>query len=279
MSKFDVFQEVTDKIITALESGTSPWKKPWKDNGLDPFNPHNAVSGRSYNGINWLLLSLAPYASTGWLTYKQAQAIGGNVKKGEKGTMITYWQFIEKEDNTKFPMVRAFTVFNVEQCENLDESKMKKATDIIQGETDINEIAKSIGATVRHGGNRAYYTTNGDFISIPSMQDFIDIDNYKATLAHELVHWTGHKSRCDRQFGNRFGDNAYAFEELVAEIGSAFIGAKLSLDFATMQHDSYINSWLKVLKEDKRAIFTAASQAKKAVDFIFDDNDQTEEDA
>lgn len=274
-TKFDIYQDVTDRIIAALEGGTAPWLKPWADGKCGGVGPHNAATGRPYNGINWLVLSCAAYASDGWLTYKQAQELGGQVRKGERGTHIVFWSFpkIQKEDGTVevVPFAKGFTVFNVQQCDGLDESKLKGLEPVVAGQTSINAIAKSVGADVHHGGARAYYAPDGDFIAMPTAESFESENAYAATLAHELVHWTGHKSRCDRQFGKRFGDDAYAFEELVAEIGSAFVCAQVGIPLEGLQHSSYIASWLKVLKEDKRAIFTASSQAKRSSEFLLTD--------
>lgn len=275
-SKFDIYEEVTAQIVAALEQGVTPWIRPWK-NGAPQDTPHNAVSGREYNGINLFLLSLSPYQSQGWLTYKQATELGGNVRKGERGTTIVFWQFVKKEEDGKvktIPFAKAYRVFNVEQCENLDESKVKVAEPAVVGKTSANELAERVGAFVAHGGNKAFYSYTTDRIGIPSFEHFESEDGYNATLAHELVHWTGHRSRCNRQFGARFGDNAYAFEELVAEIGAAFTCAKLGIELKRLRHESYISAWLDVLKQDKRAIFTAASKAKEATEFLFSDREE-----
>jgi antirestriction protein ArdC len=272
--KTDIYQEVTDRIIASLEAGKAPWLKPWKDGKAGSVNePHNAVTGRRYNGINWLILNCMPYASSGWLTYKQAVELGGNVRKGEKGVHIVFWQFNKRKDEktgeTKtIPFAKGYTVFNVEQCENLDPAKVKAPEPAVPGATSINALAASAGAIVQHGGNRAYYSSARDFIAMPSASDFKSIDHYQSTLAHELTHWTGHEKRCKRDFSGRFGNAAYAFEELVAEMGSAFICAQYGIALDGLQHAEYIGSWLETLKGDKRAIFTAASKAKEAVGFL-----------
>lgn len=279
----DVYQEVTDRIVSALEAGTVPWLRPWRDgkSGSD-LEPFNAVSGRPYNGINLLILGSMPYSSLGWLTYKQAAEIGGNVRKGEHGTMVIFWKFDQKKDEetgkTKtVPFARGYTVFNVEQCENLDATKLKIPAMPDAGQTDINALAQRVGAVVRHGGNRAFYTTKGDFIQMPGAETFRTEEHYRATLAHELTHWTGNEKRCAREFGKRFGDNAYAFEELVAEIGSAFLCARHGIALDGLQHPDYIATWLTVLQNDKRAIFTASSKAKEAAAFLMADRDDSEE--
>lgn len=270
----DIYQEVTDRIVTAIEAGTAPWLRPWRDDksgsGMEPYN---AVTGRPYNGINLLILGSAPYADLGWMTYKQAQELGANVRKGEHGTMVIFWKFDRHEDKETgeikvVPFARGYTVFNVAQIENLDQLKLKRPAAPIAGQTDMNAIATRAGAIVRHGGNKAFYSTNGDFVSIPSAAAFKNNEHYQATLAHELTHWTGNEKRCNRQFGKRFGDQAYAFEELVAEIGSAFLCAKLGVPMESLQHPAYVANWLEVLKGDKRAIFTASSKAKEASAFL-----------
>ena len=263
----DIYQTVTDRIIASLEQGTAPWLKPWAANKCGAVGPYNAATGRPYNGINWLVLG-----EGGWLTFKQAKELGGSVRKGEKGTAIVFWSFpkVKQDDGTEkvVPFAKGYTVFAVEQCDGLDAAKLKAPQPIVAGETNINLIAAAAGAQVRHGGSSAHYSPTGDYIQMPSADAFESADAYAGTLAHELVHWTGHQSRCDRQFGKRFGDDAYAFEELVAEIGSAFVCAQTGIPLEGLQHDRYVASWLKVLKGDKRAIFTASSQAKKAAEFL-----------
>lgn len=279
----DIYQEVTDRIVSALETGSAPWLRPWRDgksgSALEPFN---AQSGRPYNGINLLILGSAPYASLGWLTFKQALDCGGNVRKGERGTMIIFWKFdAHKDEETgkvkTVPFARGYTVFNVEQCDGLDASKLKIPAAPIIGETDMNALATRVGAVVRHGGNRAFYTTAGDFVQMPGAETFKSVEHYQSTLAHELTHWTGNKARCAREFGRRFGDQAYAFEELVAEIGSAFLCARHGIALDGLQHPDYVASWLRVLKDDKRAIFTASSKAKEAAAFLMADREEEQE--
>ncbi len=270
--KVDVYQVVTDQIIEALEGGSIPWLKPWKDgNNADPSMPYNASTGRAYNGVNVLLLWSKPYESNGWLTFKQAADCGGNVKKGEKSTLITFWQFFkEKKDGQEtgqtIPMIKSYRVFNVEQCENLE--KLKDVQPVVAPDTDALDLAIASGATVKHGGNKAYFSPSADYIQMPPHANFKESTGYDSTLLHELTHWTGHKSRLERDFTGRFGDQSYAFEELVAEMGSAFLCTMLGVSECTLQHTAYLQSWLKVLKTDKRAIFTAASKAKQAAEFL-----------
>ena len=280
-TKFDIYQDVTDRIVTALEQGSAPWLKPWAEGKCGGSGPHNAATGRAYNGINWLVLSCSAYTSDGWLTYKQAAELGGQVRKGEKGTHIVFWSFpkIQQDDGTfkAVPFAKGYVVFNTQQCDGLDPAKLKGMEPVVAGDTSINALAARVGADVRHGGTKAFYAPQGDYVGMPTAESFASPDAYAATLAHELVHWTGHKSRCDRQFGKRFGDDAYAFEELVAEIGSAFVCAQMGIPLENLQHSSYIASWLKVLKADKRAIFTASSQAKRSSEFLITNEPVIEE--
>jgi len=274
--KTDIYQEVTDRIVASIEAGTAPWLRPWTGGKIKGFGsePFNAASGRVYNGINWLILSCSHYGSNGWLTFKQAKELGGCVRKGEKGTPIVFWSFIrDKDDASKvIPFARGYTVFNVEQCDGIEASRrLKVPPPAIPGDTSITAVAARVGAVVRHAGDRAYYSPSVDQVVLPGINNFKSQGHYDSTLAHELVHWTGHTSRNNRQFGARFGDEAYAFEELVAEIGSAFVCAHQGIDLDGLQHAGYVDNWLKVLKNDKRAIFTAASAAKKAAEYLIGD--------
>ena len=273
----DIYQEVTDRIVAALEQGTVPWLRPWRDNKTgSALEPYNAATGRPYNGVNLLVLGTMPYADLGWLTFNQAKELGGSVRKGDRGTGVVFWKFETREDpdtgeHKTVPFARLYTVFNVSQCDDIDPAKLKRPAAPVAGQTDMNTVASRVGAIVRHGGNKAFYTTAGDFVQVPSLDAFKTAEHYQATLAHELTHWTGHEKRCAREFGKRFGSEAYAFEELVAEIGSAFLCARNGVPLEDLQHANYLASWLKILKDDKRAIFTAASKAKQAAEFLMQD--------
>lgn len=275
--KTDIYQQVTDQIISALESGTIPWVKPWEDTASPLGMPHNRVSKKAYNGINTLLLWCAQYeggfTSDSWLTYKQAQQLGGNVKKGSKGTKIVFFKPIEKEnekgEKDSFCVARGYTVFNLDQCEGIEPIVKPEQPAPVTGSIML-DVALAVGARVDIEGNRACFIPSADIVKVPHIDQFKSADHFEATLAHELVHWTGHKSRMDRDLSGRFGSEAYAAEELIAEMGSAFISAEMGFCLTELRHASYIESWLKVLKNDKRAIFTAASQAQKACNYIKD---------
>lgn len=267
----DIYQKVTDKIISQLETGSPPWIKPWKNARSDGFSPYNAATGRPYHGINVLVLWSSRYDNQGWLTYKNARSLGGYVRKGEHGEQIVFWQFNEVEDKKTgekktIPFARAYTVFNVEQCDGL---KLPKLPDPPKHENGIvDAIALENGAEVRHTGNRAFFSPKEDYIAIPRSGQFDTSEDYESTLAHELTHWTGHKDRLDRNQKNRFGSESYAFEELVAEMGSAFLSSHIGIEPKLAHHGAYLESWLRVLRSDNRAIFTAANMAQSATDYL-----------
>ncbi len=278
----DIRQIITDKIIAIMEAGTAKAGPRWTRSpggGL----PRNARTGDAYHGINVLLLwaeaAERAYASNLWLTYKQAEAMGAQVRKGEKSVMCVYYSKIknmvedprdEQEDAGAYMMSKPFWLFNVAQIDGLPVDRTTPTPALEFNVIDNAErILAASGADIHHGFDAAFYVPSNDQICLPVRERFTSPVNYYATALHELTHWTGHESRLDRQFGKRFGDDAYAFEELVAELGAAFTVGQLGMLDATVDgHANYLESWIKVLKTDKRAIFTAASQAAKASDFI-----------
>ena len=280
-AKRDIYQEITDRIIEGLEKGSAPWLKPWKNSntGADVSMPHNAATGRAYSGINVMILWAEGdiYGSNGWLTYKQAKDIGGQVRKGEKGTLVTFfkpYKIAENKGQTNekdktIPLIKGFTVFNVEQCDFPEGTKLHQNKDIPAFEqTAIMEICEVVKAEVVLGGNRACYIPSRDLVQMPHLDQFEDQTAFDATLAHELTHWTSNKKRCDRKLGIRFGDDAYAMEELIAEIGSAFLCAQMGIQNNFLRHESYIANWLEVLKADKKAIFSASSMARQSNEWL-----------
>ena len=270
----DLYQEVTDKILAQMEAGTAPWVRPWT--GSDGGMPFNAVSGKAYRGINTMLL-FAPSGSdgNGWMTYKQASDVGAQVRKGEKGSMIVFfkpWAITDKNDpdskSRMVPILRSFTVFHTSQIDNLPEKYLPApVVDLPEPERIARADALMAQAIVNHGGDRAFYHTGSDSITLPQMAQFESVAAYYATALHELTHWTGEKERCHREYGKRFGDTAYAREELVAEMGAAFLCAHAGIA-GKLQHAEYLANWIKVLKNDKRAIVVAAGAAQKAADFV-----------
>ncbi len=284
--KADIYQTVTDSIIAMLEAGVRPWAPGHnaKACGL-PVIPTRAC-GTAYRGINvallWGAAEMKGYRHHTWMTFNQAKALGGCVRKGEKATPIVYWGTFKAqaddadeggEDGKARLFAKGYSVFNVEQIDGLPASFYEPAT-VEPSETRIAKAdawAVATGADIRHGGSQAFYSPKGDFVQVPPFAAYAEPERYYSTLTHELTHWSGAKARLDRQFGKRFGDKAYAFEELVAEMGAAFTCARLGIENETREdHASYLASWLKVLRQDKRAIFTAASKAQAACDYLFD---------
>lgn len=272
----DLYQEVTNRIIEQLEKGTIPWIKPWTDSGFGGL-PYNAATGKAYRGINTMML-FAPGPGEGWMTYKQAQEISAQVRKGERGQVVVFfkpWKIEDKnapanaENKEKtIPVLRSYTVFHTSQIDNLPDRCQPKPAAPTPEKVRIEAAEKLLSqATVTHGGDRAFYRLSSDSITLPHQHQFKSVDDYYATALHELTHWTGHGTRCAREYGKRFGDQAYAREELVAEMGAAFLCARTGIT-AQLQHASYIDSWLKVLKHDKRAVLVAAGAAQKAADFV-----------
>lgn len=285
-SRPDLYRRVTDTIIADLQKGVRPWTKPWSAGA-----PGGAVgrplraTGEPYSGVNVLLLwseALAHgYCVQTWITFRQALKIGGHVRRGERGATVVYTDRITRtecgddgEDVARqIPFLKAYTVFNAEQVEGLPghfyavpEPRDDSGRRIERAET----FFAATGADIRHGGDAAFYAPGPDFLRMPSFECFADPNAYYATLAHESVHWTGHTSRLARDFGReRWGDSGYAREELVAELGAAFLCADLGLELADRSdHASYIASWLKVLNEDRRFIFSAAAHAQRACDHL-----------
>jgi antirestriction protein ArdC len=284
----DIYQTITDRIVAQIEQGAGAWRMPWhtKHGATEMQLPRNVVSGRAYRGVNvpmlWGAAQAFGYESPFWATYKQWSERSCQVRKGEKATMVVFWRTykVDRDDSgddegdDKRLVVRAYFVFNAAQVDGFSVETVTK------GETpeDLSEDQRiasadaffaATGSTVRHGGNRAFYTTGGDFIQMPEFGQFDEPVSYYSTLAHEHTHWSGHKARLDRQFGARFGDQAYAFEELVAELGAAYLCGVLGLaNEPRADHAAYLDSWLKVLKGDKKAIFTAASRSQAAVDYL-----------
>jgi len=285
----NIYQHVTDKIIASLEKETAPWIKPWDNSGACFEIHRNAFTELSYRGINILLLNLVAfdkgYTDPRWVTFNDVQKLGGSIKKGEHHTKIIFWKFLDETgakndhmDQTEdkkharvIPLVRVHRVFNVQQCINL---KLKELPKINGGEIkgSIIDTAENILTlpVVRYGGTRAAYVRSNDCILMPPRESFETIEHFYATGFHETVHWTGCESRLNRTFGSRFGDQQYAFEELVAEIGAAFLGGHVGLPFNKMRHPEYIKFWIQTLKDDNKAIFSACRFAQSASDFILE---------
>jgi antirestriction protein ArdC len=295
----DLYAEVTQQIIAALEAGTPPWVCPW-DKAHASLLPANLSTGRPYRGINILLLNLrqmaAGYPSPRWLTFQQAHSLGAKVRKGERGTKIVFFKLLERDPagaecgdaesgfaraanddppRRVIPLLKSFTVFNEAQVDDLPadltwpESPGREfnACDV------ADDLLTQSGALFQQGGSQAYYSPSQDLIQMPPREVFHDDVGFYNTALHELTHWTGHPSRCARTLSSRQHIDAYAFEELVAEMGSAFLSSRCGLP-AQLNHASYIQSWLLALRDDKRLIFAAASLAQKAVDYLLPEQNQ-----
>jgi antirestriction protein ArdC len=284
--RVSLYEEVTATIIAQLEAGVFPWVQPWSASAAGLGLPRNALSGRPYSGINVLILWGAViqggYPSQDWLTFRQALAAGGSVRKGERGRTVFYAdRFTPKSEQEQernrgdadavrsIPFLKRFTVFNVAQCEGLPErfSAAPAPLPERQPHEDAEALIAATGADFRIGGAEAYYSPALDFVQVPPQPAFTyQIDFYRTAL-HELGHWTGHPSRLDRDQKGGFGTPAYAREELCAELASAFLCAALGI-VPTVRHADYLANWLAVLRADNRAIFKAASQASKAADYL-----------
>jgi antirestriction protein ArdC len=281
--KRDMYAEVSARIAAELENGAVPWVKPWRATA-GKNQPANAVTGRPYSGCNVVLLWMASAAANwdrpAFLTYKQAQELGGNVRKGEKGTTVFFVKRLivkdrdapEGSDETKtIPMMKQYTVFNVGQCDGLPEKITTPATVAPRNTDSRDEIAdafiRTTLADVREGHGEAYYLPGADYVSLPAFTTFKSADHFYSVAFHEMGHWTGAKHRLARDLGNRFGSRAYAAEDLVAELTAAFLCAEFGFD-GDLRHAGYIATWAKLLRDDSRAFFTASAKAQQAADHM-----------
>jgi antirestriction protein ArdC len=268
------YERITERIVSLLEQGTVPWHKPWQvKTGL----PRNLITEKPYRGINPFLLMAMGYESPHWLTFRQALQLGGNVKKGEKSCPVVFWKQLMVEDEKsdkphKIPLLRLYHVFNVSQCEGLKNPSAAKVEPFTV--TKPAEIVANMPQppTVKHGMTEAFYSPSDDTVGMPEPKRFDTDDAYHAALFHELVHATGHEKRLKRTSiveRNGFGSDPYCKEELIAELGSAFLCGQAGIVELTIDNSAaYLQSWLKRLKEDKTLIVYAAAQAQKAADFV-----------
>nr|WP_310615755.1 zincin-like metallopeptidase domain-containing protein [Pantoea cypripedii] len=301
----DLYQQVTDKIILALENGVPPWRRPWRSakNVHGSSMPVNAVTGRAYSGVNvpllWMAAEQHGYTSDRWLTFRQAKAAGGYVRKNETSALAIIYKPFEKQardssDNLLFrdgepvmeqlAMLKQLQLFNVSQCEGIPESVCgedavsapeEQHTELsVTQLRQVQQILSATGVGCDHRRqDRAYYLTGADRIVMPTVSQFRTEADYWSTLLHELVHATGHCSRLNREgitsSSRKFGDPVYSFEELIAETGSAFLCAQLGI-IGDVQHESYLVGWLRALREDKRAIFRACRFAREASEYLLE---------
>ncbi len=283
-SHTDVYQIVTDRILTMLEAGVVPWSKPWT-NAHERF-PTNFTSKRAYRGINIVMLSMARYASPYWLTYRQALELGGHVRAGETGMPVIFFKMLDRTDaqnqssgdpestSRAIPILRYYTVFNLQQCENLPVPESVAITTPIAPISACEAIVQGMPnrPTIEHIQGQAFYNRARDLVNMPPQGLFERSESYYSTLFHELVHATGHASRLDRQTlteAGKFGDENYSKEELVAEMGATFLCSLAGIENQTIDNSaSYINNWLTKLRSDRKLLVQAGSAAQKAMDFI-----------
>lgn len=283
----DVYSRITAQIVEHLEKGVRPWIRPWNaEHAAGRITRPLRYNGQPYAGINilslWMSALAQNFAAPIWMTYRQASELNAHVKKGEKGSLVVYANAItrtEHDDNTgqdverEIPYMKGYAVFNVEQIEGLPEIYYAKVAPTLDPVARIDHAEKffaNMGATIKHGGPRAYYAQELDYVQMPPFEAFRDAESYYSTLAHEMTHWTKHPQRLARDLGRKtWGDEGYSREELVAELGSAFLCADLELNEEPREDNAaYIATWLEVLKNDNRAIFTAAAHAQRAADYI-----------
>ncbi len=280
--KENIYDTITQKIISRLEQGVVPWRKPWTGSQSND-SPKNLVSNKPYRGINTFLLGSSGYDSNLWGTFKQVQELGGNVKKGEKGTLGVFWKILEKDSQTengeakkdKIPLLKTFWLFNASQCEGLKlETSPLEMQPVNPIESCESLIAKFVLGLpeVRYNETRAYYNPMLDFINLPKMERFPKTEEFYSTYFHEMIHATGHKTRLNRKGINEktfFGSEVYSQEELVAEMGASFLCGLCQIDNATVDNSAaYIGNWLHALRNDNKLVLTTASQAQKAVDYL-----------
>ena len=281
-----LYDEITNKIIAELEAGRVPWVQPWGTAAAKASLavPKNAATNRQYSGINILILGGAVvergFAGQSWLTFRQALSLGGHVRKGERGTTVVYAdRFVPAEEQRRasendeeaqaIPFLKRFTVFNTDQCDDMPSDIATTAQPAPPGmiQPKVEYLIKATGIDFRIGGNRAHYVPAEDYVQVPPPQAYFEPINWHRTALHELAHASGHESRLNRDLSGSYGTKKYAFEELIAEISSAFSCASLGI-VPTVRHADYIGSWLEVLREDNRAIVRAASQASKVADYL-----------
>lgn len=273
-----VIERVTNELIAAIEAGAGEWNMPWTK--LGSLDTPRSIDGRYYRGLNVMILHFTAmdlgYTSGVWGTYDAWAKHGGQVRKGEKSTEVVLWKPFTRtvegdqgeEERRSALMVRTFRVFAAEQQDGWEIPEVKpRNTDERLAHCD--EFFTAIAANVKYGGNHASYNKLADEINCPNVEQFDSVPHFYSTLGHEHIHWTGHRSRLDRQFGKRFGDDAYGAEELVAELGAALLSARLGIDAATRKdHAAYLSSWLRVLKQDARSLVSVMSKAQAGLDFL-----------
>ena len=271
-AKRDIYQEITNQVIAKVEADPKKWSKSWATSSA---GYPTRFTGQAYKGVNLFLLMLQGRGNANWMTYKQAQSVGAQVRTGEKGAGIVFFKPLKIEKNGKeetIPLLRSYTVFNAEQIDNLPEKFFPDPLVPQNNEPRIDEAEayfKACGADVRYGGNRAFFSPSQDFIQNPDFDQFFSAVEFYGTLGHEFIHWTGGEKRLDRNFKSSDGTKDCAKEELTAELGACFLMSRLNIETEVREdHASYVASWLKALKGDKKYIFRASASAQKAVDYL-----------
>ena len=289
----DLREKITNRLIELIEAGVQKTGSLWIGQNLS--TPKNFITKKRYKGINtlslWVEAKEKGFKSNFWLTYKQAESLGGKVRKGEKAVTCVYYKVVDKtkkseingEDvDSTFFLMSPFWLFNLDQIDGIEVPEQAVAVSEFTPIEAAEKLIQSTGAVINFNGNSAFYRPSTDEITLPKKEDFTSENNFYATALHELGHWTGHESRLKRDFTGTFGTESYAFEELVAELSAAMTMAELGLNEATMEHHAdYLQSWLKVLKNDKTALFKASSLAQKATDCIlqFGETIETEDES
>jgi antirestriction protein ArdC len=273
MQMAQLYENITNSIVADLEKGVAPWLKPWKSGNSTGLLPANAATKRGYNGINipilWYAAEKQGYPTHRWMTFKQALELGANVRKGEKSTHVVFTKklTIKEDDEDKLiPMLRAYSVFNTAQIDGLEPERPQELPEDKRDDR-VSAFIAATKAEIRLGGDLACYIPKLDCIALPHPCAFHTYENYQATALHELGHWSGHKDRLNRDLAHRFRTEAYAAEELVAELNAAFLCAHLGIK-GELKHAEYIASWIQLLKNDNRAVFTAASKASQAANYL-----------
>lgn len=303
----DIFQEVTTRIVAALEAGTVPWRKPWVSSDWPTRWPTNLRSGKRYRGVNVFLLAMSGFGCPYWMTYRQAEEMGGHVRKGESGTLVVFWKWYDKKGgggvdengepvDARIPVLKHYTVFNAEQIEGIDAKLPERGelpdADAFDPVEECEEIVQSVrdredGPKVENhrGSGRAFYRPETDEISLPAPEQFDTPSDYYGTAFHEITHATGHASRLNRLEPATFGSDTYGREELVAEMGSAFLCAEGGILQDTFEQSAaYLSGWISTIRGNPKLIVQAAAQAQRAVDWVlgteFDaDGDESSENA
>jgi antirestriction protein ArdC len=280
-TRTDIYDQVTRQIIEAIEAGCDRWRMPWHTTGAAVFSPQNVESRRNYRGVNllclWVSAERAGYSSGTWGTFRQWQELGGRIRRGERATSIVFWKTFDREPqdeaedaprSTRGFIARGYGVFNADQVEGYEPPRTPTLGDA-QRIAEAEAFFRPLPARVHHGTDIAFYARDEDAIWMPRFEHFRTPEHYYGVLAHELTHWTGAAHRLGRDLSGRFGSTTYAAEELVAELGAAFLASGLGLALSPRDdHAAYIGQWLDLLKGDKRAIFTAAGRAQRAVDYL-----------